>query len=385
MTIVRALDITMVIAGAGLGLACQLDTDSEGGTLMLGRDTETGTGDASGIDSADSTGVELPEGPRRRRLDIDAAFAGGPGNATLLVVLDPSRIEYDDTQPDGRDLRFFSADDGTRYSAQIERWEPGGISVVWVRLPEPILPDHLWMDYGDGEPFPAQDGDVWDESFDAVWHMDALGTAILDSSGTGNPLVAMNFTGELQADGFIGGGVTIDDTANDAGSSDGPLEVSEVGTLQLGDAMTLEAWVSVPETEVTAPQFAVLADGAVELRTREPSNARPSMTVRTTGGPQRVEAGGSLGETWTYLVATYRSEDGTLLIHRNGAPEMSLVVAAQDRQLEDATHVLRVGAGMIGSLDEVRISSVARSPSWIALQYASMTDAVLSYGPPQER
>ncbi|HET6583390.1 MAG TPA: LamG domain-containing protein, partial [Nannocystaceae bacterium] len=34
-----------------------------------------------------------------------------------------------------------------------------------------------------------------------------------------------------------------------------------------------------------------------------------------------------------------------------------------------------------GEMDEVRISDIARSRSWIAMQYRSMNDEVLEYGP----
>ena len=36
--------------------------------------------------------------------------------------------------------------------------------------------------------------------------------------------------------------------------------------------------------------------------------------------------------------------------------------------------------GFKGVLDEVRISTVARSDAWIAAQYASMRDMFVSYG-----
>lgn len=367
--------------------ACNLDTDSMGGKPTLGGSTGTGGGtadaDADADATADSTAAPIPEGPRRRRLDIDPAFVGTVGGATLLVVLDSSRIEYGDAQADGSDLQFYAADGVTRYPAEIEHWDPGGTSFVWVRVVDPALPDHLWMHYADGQGFdPDDSGDVWDGAFDGVWHMKAQGTAFPDASGSGNPLVAVDFMGELQADGVIGPGATITGTGGN-----GPLEVSDVGDLTIGDALTIEAWVSRPD-DGDGHQLVAFANGAVELRAREPALSLPSVTIRTVGvGPQRVEASGTLGANWTYLAATYRADDGSLILFRNGASEATLNVpgAPEARAPNATTEPLRIGVDLMGSLDEVRVSSIARSPGWIALQHASMIDALLEYGPPIER
>ena len=197
---IPALGPLALLLAAG---ACSLDSDSMGRMPTLGGSTgnaSTGAQDETAT-AAELTGEPLPEGPRRRRLDIDPQFVGDV-STTLLVRLDPTRIEYDDTQPDGSDLQFFGPDGITRYPAEIERWEPGGTSVVWVRVIDPALPDHLWMHYADGTGFPPDDpSEVWDGVFSAVWHMVAMGTAFPDSTGEGNPLVAVDFSGELDAEG----------------------------------------------------------------------------------------------------------------------------------------------------------------------------------------
>lgn len=366
---------------------CSIDSDSKGGMPSLAGSTGPATeshGDASSSTAAgaDDT-ASIPEGPRRRRLDVATELVGEVGGHTLLVVLDPARIEYDDTQSDGSDLQFFSADGSTRYPAEIEHWEPGGTSYVWVYVSDPTLPDHLWMHYADGMGFPPDDpAEVWDGAFDAVWHMKADGTSIPDSSGSDNPLVARSFMGELQADGAIGPGVAILGSLDD----DGPLEVSELGTLAFGPGLTVEAWVSRPDPAAdTGEQAVVFADRTLELRARESANNRPSVVVWTSDQlPHRIEGGGSTGAAWTYLAATYQATDGTLRLYRNGQSEMTTTVPEGTRDL-GPLGVLRIGVDLFGSVDEVRISSFARAPSWFGTQHASMVDDALTFGPPQPR
>ena len=111
------------------------------------------------------------------------------------------------------------------------------------------------------------------------------------------------------------------------------------------------------------------------------------MTIYTSTGPHRLEGAGTLGPSWSYLVATYRSDDGMLVLYRNGESENSIVVGTgpENRTLLAATDRLHVGVDLVGSLDEVRISSLARPPGWVELQHASMSDALLEFGPPEAR
>ncbi len=49
--------------------------------------------------------------------------------------LDATNIDYSQTKDDGSDLRFFAAD-GTALAYEIEQWNEGGDSSVWVKTPQ---------------------------------------------------------------------------------------------------------------------------------------------------------------------------------------------------------------------------------------------------------
>lgn len=106
----------------------------------------------------------------------------------LLVVLDGANFDYSLAQSAGQDLRFVDAS-GTLLDFEIESWNSGGQSTVWVKAP-PIdagTSARIWMYYDNASAVDAQNsGDVWGDDYLAVYH---LGNDLLDStSNNNNPL-----------------------------------------------------------------------------------------------------------------------------------------------------------------------------------------------------
>lgn len=376
-----------------LAAACELDSDGVAGPPMNVATSGTSTGNTTGDVSdgpLDSTGAPVVEGPRKRRLDIAPAFAGGVGGGTLLVVLDASRIEYEDTQPGGSDLRFFGPEEAGAYPVEIEHWDPEGTSFVWVRIDSVELPDHLWMYYGDENGFaPLDPAAVWDGAFAAVWHMERGAEMPMPDTTSGeHDLQFIDFAGQIDVAGKIGLAATLQPAAMLADA--GPLELGDPMQLALADAFTFEAWISPSVPADDSTHYVLRKTGAFELRTLEPTSTRPKVVVRTTGvaGAQVAELGSSLAlDQWTYVAATYRADDGVLSIYRNGEVEGTITVGgdAAARALASSDAVVQVGRSVRGGLDEVRVSTIARSPEWIRLQHASMSDQLLTFGAPQAR
>lgn len=379
-------------AALALGLAaCSPNIGSMGGPPMLGTTGGDTSGESAGATASatvDETGVPIPEGPRRRRIDLDPALVADVGGTTLLVVIGPEDIEYEDAQPDGSDLRMRGpGDDGPYYPIEIEQWSPGGRSYVWVRIDATPLPESLWMYYAEDQGFPAIEPQaVWDGAFAAVWHM-ARGEAsrVTDSTAGGNDLQPVGFTGYFD-EGIVGPATFFVPPAMPVDA--GPLELPDAQALALGDAFTIEAWVW-PATATTESTSHVLRKtGAFELHALEPTNTRPRLELRTTdgSGPHVVEAGASLSAMqWTYVAVTYQASDGMLALYRNGELEDSLLVGgdAEGRAVATTDTVVQMGRNLNGLLDEVRVSSIARSAAWIRLQHAAMIDELLTIGPPQ--
>ncbi len=111
-----------------------------------------------------------PAWKKRRKLTFDNSsqsqtLTGFP----VLVVLDPSRIDYGVTQPGGADLRFADAA-GTPLPFEIESWNPGGVSTIWVKVPlisAGAADDYICMYYDNpaAGPSPLPASDVWSNGY----------------------------------------------------------------------------------------------------------------------------------------------------------------------------------------------------------------------------
>ena len=159
----------------------------------------------------------------------------------VLVTLDASRIDYAQTMANGQDLRFVDSD-GTLLDFEIESWNPGGTSTVWVELPQidaSSNTDYMYMYYGNALA-PLVTSDAWTSNYSAVYHLDATGT-IDDSSANSLDGTSVNMDGTNVVAGRVGNGLDFD----------GSTEWIDLGTarpdLNNVAAATLSAWIN-PDT-----------------------------------------------------------------------------------------------------------------------------------------
>jgi hypothetical protein len=314
----------------------------------------------------------------RRQLTFDnAGSATSLDDFVVLIVVDSTRIDYAEFRPAGQDLRFFDAG-GSPLFHQTARWDTSGTSYVWVRVPRidaASTADHIWMHYGNPSAADAQSPEeVWDVGYEAVWHLD--GSDLTDS--TRNDYDATRF-GATNVDGVIAGGKAFDaasmqylDTSFDA---------------QLA-TYTIEAWVrgnAVPIEDLSVGVVHREANFQINWNHLE-VDFRGGAGVRTNGDWFGAPFGALSGLTWYWLTVTY---DGDVLrAYRDGAlaAENAGPTGDPDSPMP-ASLAATIGKHanldlfFDGSVDEVRFSSVARSPDWIAVQHASMTDRLVTFGP----
>ena len=188
---------------------------------------------------------------------------------------------------------------------------------------------------------------------------EASGTQVADSSGNGN---AGTTTGAARtAAGRFGRAVSFD------GVNDW-ITVPDSGTLDLYDRMTIEAWVRPDTTGEWGT--AVLKESADDLAYAlyaGATNGRPRGQIRTTAharatGPSVLPAG-----AWSHVATTW---DGTTVrLYVNGS---QVATAAASGTIAASTAPLRMGGNdhwdewFDGTIDEVRVYSVARSAAQIA-------------------
>lgn len=310
-------------------------------------------------------------------------------NFPVLVELNPSRINYGVMLFGSKGLRFLDSD-GALLDHDVESWNPDGTSIVWVRIPQIDLgsdSDFFWMVYGN--PYQvdlANHTGVWQASYVGTYH---LGTDLTSSTGTN--------------DGTDSGTSSVSGRFGQARSFDGTSSSMTVTTSGLSHTTgTVEAWaysnnVAAPSAGSARYVFSYVVNNNPGTNTRiylqlrngtDPNDYQIGIGNRFVAPSGDTLENLTLGQ-WHYIALTWNS--GTARAYLNGSVVSagSLAYATAgftgNAVFSPAAIGRFAGGGELwnGSIDETRVSSTARSDEWIRVQYRSMADSLLSYGPEQ--
>jgi autotransporter-associated beta strand protein len=323
-------------------------------------------------------------------------------NFPALVMLGPatpSGFDYGQMfSANGRDLRFFSDDLTQVLSHEVETWDPATNSSVWVQVP--ALTDTntaIWACWGNANATSAPayyttNGATWANGYRAVYHF-----ANNLNDATSNRVTGVN-NGTVTTNGAPGCGYGRAFGNLAASSNSIGLAASSVYLPAANAPVTVSAWcrpslISLAEADnrifstvrsgaagSTAFTFALGRTNRVQLSWRSPGAATVTATITSTV-PVSASA-------WTHVAATYDGTVGTVWIA--GVP-----VGSATQTLDSGTNGVAAQIGRFsdggsgnnayyrGDLDEVRISSVARSSNWLWACYmnqASNTPGFAAYG-----
>jgi biopolymer transport protein ExbB len=306
----------------------------------------------------------------------------------VLVTLTPARFHYDHLVRGGEDIAFYGADGGV-LAHEVEAWDPLGTSLLWVRVPMIAAgaTTTVQIRYGSrlrGEP--ERPADVWSNGYLAVWHLAESAGPYYDSSGRGAGLVGAGAPPPAPVAGLAGVGQSL--AANNAG-----LVFPAGPALADLEPLTFEAWVSPAAGAANGDRL--LTKGPYSLSVSNAGTRELRFDVVYTGNDLSRSWDSCWDTTpgaWTYLALTWEGGKSfpSVRLYRDGALHVQFVFQ------DDATGTHGDGAGndlcvgnsgaagtscLAGGYDEVRISSNARSPEWLRVQYASIEDTLITYGP----
>ncbi len=299
----------------------------------------------------------------------------------ILIRLTPERIDYSQCATNGRDI-YFTDSAGLPLDFEMEKWTPGGESLLWVRLPEAggtNSADHFWLHTNYPEATNAANfAAVWSSNYLGVWHFAATNTLLADSSP--GAYAATN-AGAVCVTGILG-------NARNFRGSDSVI-VPPVALAAISNAVTISFWqfgatnqplnnACFEGTSAAGREFNALvswSDGNVYWDAF--GNYDRINKLATTN----LYKGG-----WNHWTFTKDRAAGTMCIYVNG--ELWHSGTGKTRAYSPVT-AFRFGSGAngsygyVGRLDELRIESVAQSPEWIRFQHKSMLDQALLYGEQQ--
>lgn len=313
----------------------------------------------------------------RRQLTIDTSPKGGniaqpAGRVPLLIRLHTGNFSFADAQENGTDLRFVAADDKTPLAFHIESFDPVlGMATLWVDVPEfpAAATKDIWLYYSNKKATPAADAaGTFDADYTLVYHFDdAAGSPVHDKTANANN--ATTPAAGIDEGSIIGKGARF----LGAGAINVPASASLA--IKPGGAFTFSAWVKFAAPQARAALYA-RRDGAGSLVAGLNQGVpfveiAGSETPLTLTAPQALRAG-----QWSHIAVT--ADGANVSLYVNGKAVATGAGALPG--LNTPTGIggdVQSGADVtpfVGTMDEVRLSRVARSA-------ASLEAAFLSQGP----
>ncbi len=310
----------------------------------------------------------------------------------VLVHLTAANFDFSEAQSAGQDVRFVDGDNLSTLSYEIEDWSATEqLANIWVKIPQIDASsnnDFIYMYWGNSAAPDKQNGaGTWNKGYVAVYHMnDAKDPLkVTDSTGNGNNGTKSGPGTPQQVDAKVGKGQGFDGTDSYIDCGNGP-------TLSFGNgAFTIEALVDqspgIAAKAVLSKAERYYAQGYNLWISNSGDNVG---TVEGNGASTyaNVEQGSLLG-SWHSIGIEKSSQllkivDGVLTSPGTDLGDLGSV---------DSTRPLYLGrvsddAGLSrfqGTIDEVRLSNVARSAKWIKASYLTEIDAFLSFAESMDR
>lgn len=312
----------------------------------------------------------------RRQITFDnSASSEDLVNFPVLVQLSTANIDYDKVQSAGEDLRFVDSD-GSLLDHEIELWNESGTSYVWVRVPQidsGSTTDYIWMYYDNASASDGQDAaGVWDSDYKGVWHLsDNSGTGITESTSNSNDGTKLSATEpSVNTSSKIGNGQTFDGV-------DDIITVADHDSLDTTSEVTISAWIYAESWNNDFGGAIVNKEGNYYLRSGDNASTQFDMGWFNSSTMIRVSRSSAPStDAWHHVVGVAQSNDA-FEIYQNGVAVGSAPFNwfASSRNLNFDLIIGGSGdPGFHGVLDEVRVSTIARSAEWLEAEYLFTAD-----------
>lgn len=369
--------ILPIFAETQTSIIKQTDTDFSQGTLS---DIEIlGSGNDAVIQLSGGGGDDWYNGSwqYRKKITIDEDEVDDDlTNFPVLVSLVSDADLATNAQDDFDDI-LFADTSRTKLDHEIEEFdESTGKLIVWVRVPSlsSSTDTEIYLYYGNGSCSNQEDTEgVWDDDYKMVQHLQ-------ETSGTRSDSTANNIDGtpngmSHNANGKINGADNFDGNRDYIlmdGTSDFDLQ-----------SMTISCWTYSSNYDANMFMFEKTTNGRVNTQYSfffNGGGSHSQIYFRTYGLSSRDlrvtdHASGPVDNQWNYIVATYDSSSDIKKIYVNNAEIASVgnVTGTINTNPNGTAWIGTYGGGVgypfNGVIDEVHISSTARSAEWISTSY----------------
>lgn len=271
----------------------------------------------------------------------------------------------------GGDLRFVNSNETAMLAHEIEEFNTGGYSYVWVKVPELTSNACVWAYWGSSDTNPPPytvNGSTWSEGYAGVWHMNQTNTLNCAPSDLRPAYSYYN----ISAAGIISTGQQF----NGVGSYLDALD----GFSDFTTGLTISVWCN-PSLARNWARFIDFGRGAgVDniLFARDGTTASMACHMYTNSGNSGMYMSVMNAinlDVWQNLVVSLDSSRN-VTFYRNGYPVAAGVFAALPRRVQRTSNYIGKSNWSDeyyeGLMDELRFSAVSRSSNWIWACYMSV-------------
>ncbi|HUQ01636.1 MAG TPA: DUF2341 domain-containing protein [Kofleriaceae bacterium] len=368
-TLLTVLSLVVGSPGCGFDPAGTGGGGGDGGRGEDGGDDPDGSIDPDGPPGIDATPPDARGPGRRKSITIDPARVDGTQSdfPVWVAIVDPAIGAR--AANDGSDI-YFTSVNGTALSHEMQRYvDAEGRVEAWVKLPsvDDTQPTRFYLNYGDASvlPVPAPDA-VWSNGFNAVWHLDATSPASEpDSAGDHDATASGGLNGGNVVAGQIGRGLNFEGANH---------QLAFTNTLTGNGAHTMSAWVN---QRTTGSNDALIVIGNPACNQSRWFHTRYNTSTVATGFycSDWDNPGVDIqGDGWVLVHWVYDGA-GAGRMYLNGSmaagPHTYVTppaTAGANGFIGNAPAGFGATMGLVATVDEVRIATVARTAGWIATE-----------------
>ena len=332
-----------------------------------------------------------------KQLTIESDYISATLTNFPILVHDNTGDLLGNVLNDGSDIAFYTSDNVTQYNHEIEEYNSTtGELIAWVNITSlsHSADTVLYMYYNDsdgGYGIGHNPTDTWDSNYLAVWHMNNASDGQLDSTSQHDAIEIASYEPIYQQTGKCGYAIDFESTNADQ------LNVTIPSTLDGLSAITIESWTNressvCPMAVVTCTNGQPGGDKYAWLHYQSTATCIDDFS----SGPADTSASSSYTSgdhgLWIYIAANWTA--GSKIDQYNNGTWVDDSAATLASMRDNADMGVKIGGyggntkwddTFDGLIDEVRISNVARSVSWISTSYNSQnqTTGFLTFGSEQ--
>jgi biopolymer transport protein ExbB len=288
---------------------------------------------------------------KREQVTLNTSAQGVETKETLnsvpvAVRLHAGNFTFTEAKPDGTDIRFVAGDDKTVLKYAIERFDSAnGIAVVWVQVPIVAANNAtqaVWLYHGNPNAPDASDSKTVFDGGSVVYNFSESDGVAKDLGPNG--LAPTVQPANIEQAGLLGVSAVFRGDAM-------VLPDAPVLRHPSGSAMTVTMWI---RSTAASAKASVFQQGGIDLMLDGKD------LVLRVGGAAVAKGGELKPENWQHVALVFGG--GKAAIYLDGAEVGSAQVA-----LPELAGDVRIGEGLVGTLDALQISSAQRSADWIRI------------------